>query len=52
MMSAVTLGRMQTALIKCPRYKNSATWKAKVLKMPEEQVIAIFVDFKKRGLIR
>jgi hypothetical protein len=41
--------QMRAALIKA--YPNSKTWKPKVLKMPEDQVFAVYSSMKRQGKI-
>ena len=43
----MTLEQMRNYIMEHPRYKNSPTWKAKCLKMPAPQVVAIYKQFQK-----
>lgn len=42
---------MRRLIRDCPKYKNSATWAAKVDKMPDNQVLAIYTRFVSQKLI-
>lgn len=43
----MTVSQMRNAIIKV--YTGSKTWKKRVEKMHDEQVIAIYYDFEKKG---
>ena len=40
--------QMRDYISRHPRYKNSNTWRDRVQRMPENQVIAIFYKFQKQ----
>ena len=42
----MTIERMRDYISKHPAYKNSPRWKARVMRMPEPQVFAIYKKFK------
>ena len=44
--------QLRDAIKEVPTYKKSQSWAKKVDKMPDDQVIAIWISFKKRGLIK
>lgn len=45
----MTVNEMRTFIIQHPKYKNSMYWKEKVLRMPDNQVIAIYNKFRQKS---
>lgn len=43
----MTIDQMRTYICQHPKYRNSPKWKARVMRMPEPQVFAIYNQFKK-----
>lgn len=41
---------MRYEITNCPKYKTSTSWKERVKRMPEDQVLAIWLRFKKEGV--
>ena len=40
------IAQMRDYICKHPKYKNSPTWKGRVMRMPESQVVAIYKQFR------
>ena len=45
----MTVDQMRMYLLGVTKYSESQTWKDKVMKMPDNQVIAIYYKFLKEG---
>ena len=43
----MTIDQERDYILKHPYYKNSVTWKARVMNMPDAQVHAIYKNFQK-----
>ena len=43
----MTIDQERTYIMQHPKYKNSVNWRARVMKMPDPQVHAIFKQFQK-----
>ncbi len=43
----MTIEQMRNYICQHPKYKESPKWKARVMRMPEPQVYAIYRQFKK-----
>lgn len=41
------IDEMRTYICQHPKYKNSVSWRARVMKMPVPQIIAIYKQFQK-----
>lgn len=40
------MNQMRTYISQHPKYKNSPKWKARVMRMPENQVVALYNKFR------
>lgn len=43
----MTIDQMRSYICNHPKYKDSSKWKARVMRMPDPQVYAIFKQFQK-----
>ena len=43
----MTIDQERNYILQHPKYKNSMTWRGRVMKMPDPQVHAIFKQFQK-----
>lgn len=43
----MTIDQERTYIMQHPKYKNSQKWRARVMRMPEPQIHAIFKQFQK-----
>lgn len=43
----MTIDQEKTYILQHPKYKNSMTWRDRVMRMPDPQVHAIFKQFQK-----
>lgn len=41
------INEMRTYICQHPKYKNSVSWRARVMTMPDLQVLAIYMQFRK-----
>ncbi len=46
----MTTAQMRDALLRTPKYRSSSSWAAKVQRMPDYQVIAIYLRFERDGV--
>ena len=40
------MNQMRTYISQHPKYRNSPKWKARVMRMPENQVVALYNKFR------
>ncbi len=43
--------QMRYAIANCNKYRNSPTWRARVNRMPDDQIIAIYYRFVRAKII-
>lgn len=46
----MTAAQMRDALLRTPKYRSSSSWAAKVQRMSEQQVTAIYLRFERDGV--